>query len=243
MHPDLERLIRLQTLDLELQTLRHTIDTEAERRQAIEDDLETRKTGLAAIRDRLAANQQARRALEKDLAQVQTRLSRYKDQLMEVKTNREYHAIQTEIAAAEGEVRRFEDQILECMVAADDVQAELREAEQQVAAAETGARKASAALGEETTRARERLAVATRARADVASSLPKPLLDMFEFIASHRGAAVVEARDGHCSVCHVRLRPKVFQDVRRNDSIIRCDSCQRILFYAPPAQHPSPAAS
>ena len=41
-----------------------------------------------------------------------------------------------------------------------------------------------------------------------------------------------------CSVCHVRLRPQVFQLVRQNDTIIQCDSCQRILYYVPP---PPPA--
>ena len=45
-------------------------------------------------------------------------------------------------------------------------------------------------------------------------------------------------RDGLCSVCHVRLRPQVFQLVRHNDSIIQCDSCHRILYYIPP---PPPA--
>jgi predicted nucleic acid-binding Zn-ribbon protein len=41
-------------------------------------------------------------------------------------------------------------------------------------------------------------------------------------------------RDGLCSACHVRLRPQVFQEVRRNDQIIQCASCNRILYYVPP---------
>ena len=64
---------------------------------------------VAEAKARQAANQTDRRALEKDLAAVQTRLSRYKDQLMEVKTNREYHAMQHEIETAQGEVKRVED--------------------------------------------------------------------------------------------------------------------------------------
>ena len=53
--------------------------------------------------------------------------------------------------------------------------------------------------------------------------------------AVDQGVAVTTAtRDGLCSVCHVRLRPQVFQLVRQNDSIIQCDSCQRILYYIPP---------
>ena len=54
---------------------------------------------------------------------------------------------------------------------------------------------------------------------------------------ARKGVAICSAtRDGLCSVCHVRLRPMVFQLVRQNDSIIQCDSCQRILYF-----HPTPA--
>jgi predicted nucleic acid-binding Zn-ribbon protein len=49
------------------------------------------------------------------------------------------------------------------------------------------------------------------------------------------GVAVAEARDGICTICHVRLRPQVFNTVRRNDEVIQCDSCQRILYFVPPA--------
>jgi predicted nucleic acid-binding Zn-ribbon protein len=66
---------------------------------------------------------------------------------------------------------------------------------------------------------------------------------LFEQVArARKGLAVCSAtRDGLCSVCHVRLRPQVFQQVRHNDSVIQCDSCQRILYYVPPpppVEHP-----
>ena len=38
-----------------------------------------------------------------------------------------------------------------------------------------------------------------------------------------------------CEACHVRLRPHVTQQIRRNDSIVQCESCQRILYYVAPA--------
>ncbi len=45
--------------------------------------------------------------------------------------------------------------------------------------------------------------------------------------------AVAEARDGICTICHVRLRPQVFNPVRRNDEILQCDNCNRILYFVP----------
>src|SRR4029077_11268651 len=53
---------------------------------------------------------------------------------MAVKTNQEYHAIQHEIAHAQGEIKKYEDEILERMVEADDLTATIKAAEAALAA-------------------------------------------------------------------------------------------------------------
>ena len=59
-------------------------------------------------------------------------------------------------------------------------------------------------------------------------------MTLFERISHGRkGIAVAEARDGLCTVCHVRLRPQIFNEVRRNDTLVQCDSCTRILYFVP----------
>jgi predicted nucleic acid-binding Zn-ribbon protein len=68
---------------------------------------------------------------------------------------------------------------------------------------------------------------------------------LFERIAHGRkGIAIAEAKDGLCTVCHVRLRPQVFNDVRRNDSLTQCESCTRILYFvaAPAAGTAQPSS-
>ena len=77
----------------------------------------------------------------------------------------------------------------------------------------------------------------TAERAALAASISAPALALFEHVAKHRkGLAMSEARDGHCMQCHVRLRPQVYNDIRRNERLIQCESCSRILYYiAPPA--------
>src|SRR5512144_2253707 len=113
MLPDLERLIDLQQLDDFVEQARRTIAEHPDRVKALDDRLNEARDHVAAARQRTADNQAARRALEKDLAAVQGRLSKYKDQLMEVKTNREYQAMQKEIEVAQAEVGHIEDRILE----------------------------------------------------------------------------------------------------------------------------------
>ena len=95
---------------------------------------------VATARERFSQSQSARLRAENDLTAAQGRLSKFKDQLMEVKTNREYQAMQLEIETAREEVRRVEDRILERMFEADDMaasiatraQAELRDVQARV---------------------------------------------------------------------------------------------------------------
>ena len=54
---------------------------------------------------------------------------------------------------------------------------------------------------------------------------------------------MAEARDGLCTVCHVRLRPQVFNEARRNAGIVQCDSCTRILYFVPVASATPPPAA
>ena len=76
----------------------------------------------------------------------------------------------------------------------------------------------------------------TAERIAVAARISSPALSLFEQLAQHRkGIALSEARAGSCTQCHVRLRPQIFNEVRRMDALIQCDSCSRILFFLPVA--------
>ena len=58
--------------------------------------------------------------------------------------------------------------------------------------------------------------------------------DLAEKAVDH-GVAMAEAKDGICTICHVRLRPQVFNTVLKNEAVIQCDHCQRILYFVPSA--------
>ena len=232
MHADLERVIALQHLDTEANQARRKLAEGPEREKAYEARLAEAKQRVVDAKAQLAANQEARRAIEKEVAVHQGRLSKYRDQAMAVKTNQEYHAIQHEIAHAQGEVKKHEDAILERMVEADDLAATIKTAEAELAALQKSIdaeRKAMLAEHGELQRALEKLGAD---RATIVSAIDKQVLSTYELAAARRqGIAVAEAKDGICTICHVRLRPQVFNTVRRNDSITQCDSCQRILYF------------
>src|SRR5262249_5688080 len=234
MHADLERVIALQRLDTAASAARKTLAEAPEREKAFETRLAEAKQRAADARTRLPANQDARRAIEKEVAVHQGRLSKYRDQAMAVKTNQEYHAIQHEIAHAQGEVKKYEDQILERMVEADDLAATIKAAEAALAAEQKTIDADRKKMQAEDAALQASLDTLGAERASIVAALDTRVLAMYELAASRRqGIAVAEAKDGICTICHVRLRPQVFNDVRRNDGIVQCDSCQRILYFVP----------
>ena len=234
MNADLERLIALQKLDSTADAARRQMAAEPEHELALEARLEAKRQQVAAAREQVAANKNARAALDKDVALHQGRLSKFREQGMAVKTNQEYHAIQHEIAFAQTEIKKIEDTTLEKMMEADDLAAALKTADAQLAA-ETKAveaeRRTGSAAHIEMQATLERIA---GERVVVVAGLNRDVLATFERVSVKRnGVAVSEARAGVCTICHVRLRPQVFNNVLRNDSILQCDHCNRILYYVP----------
>lgn len=234
MHPDLEHLIHLQELDLAAERYRRRETDIPAEQSALDARLAARTAAVEAVKARIAESQAARREVERDLAAVQSRLSKFKNQLMEVKTNKEYQAMQHEIATAEQTVRGHEDRLLDRMEEAENLGAELKAAEAALKAAQTEVGVERTKLEAEAADDERELVAVTKSRGELAAKLPSTALALFEHVARHRrGQALSEARDGHCTQCHVRLRPQVFNEVRRNDTLIQCDSCSRILYYVP----------
>jgi predicted nucleic acid-binding Zn-ribbon protein len=240
LNPDLQRIVALQTLVSAAHDAERRLADEPEREKALEARLEAARGRVDAAKQRLADNQSARRSIEKDVAVHQGRLSKFREQAMAVKTNQEYQAVQKEIAFAQSEIKSIEDKILELMVEADDLTATLKAAEVELAAEQKAVDADRRAMAAELSALKASLDKIAADRAEAVRGLDPRALAVFELVLRRRsGIGVAQARDGICTVCHVRLRPQVFNTVLRNDQIIQCDSCQRILYHVPAA---APAA-
>jgi predicted nucleic acid-binding Zn-ribbon protein len=233
MSPELDRLIRLQDIETRAAEAQKRIADAPGEIATLDAKLSASREGVAAAKQVIADNQARRRTLDNDLASAQQRLSKYKEQLMAVKTNHEYHAMQHQIAAMESEVSRVEEQILLNMMNADELAAALKAAEATLKKDEASIATERAAIEAEIAEKRTVLAQSNRDRSDVVPEMSRGALELFERVSKARqGIAVAQAVNGQCTMCHVRLRPQVYNSIIRNEEIIQCDHCQRILYFA-----------
>jgi uncharacterized protein len=243
MHPDLEHLIRLQQLETDAgERKRRLAELPAKVTEADAAVVAARAARDAAAA-RAAENHATRRAADRELGIVQSRLTKFKDQLMEVKTNKEYTAMQHEIATAETGVQTYEDQILTLMMEADELAAAVKAADAALAGEESKAKTVRTDVEAERGRLEAEVAALAAARTTVEAKLTPEHLRLFvENVAKRKGIAVSPIRDGHCQACQVRLRPQFIMDARKGEHIVQCESCKRIL-YVPPAAPAAPPAA
>lgn len=243
MLPDLQRLIELQDIESRAAVANKAIADAPGRIAALDALLQSATAALAAAKQALADNQSHRRSIDKDLISAQQRQEKYKEQLMAVKTNDEYRAMQHQIEAVGIEVGQHEERVLVSMLEVDEINASIKKAEAALKAAQTKVAQERAAIESEVKAQQAALAECNATRDKLIAALDnKGVVDTFQRIAKVRGTAVARAEGERCTVCQVRLRPAVFAEVRKNDSIVQCDSCNRILYFTPPTK-PAEAAS
>jgi uncharacterized protein len=236
MSHDLDHLIELQQLETAAEGARRLVAATPQRIAGLDAQLAAADAALAAAREQKVQSETERRTLEKDLAAIRARRSKFLDQTIEVKTNREYHALQHEIQMADDEIKRLEDRILENMLALDDTNAVIAEAEAARTEAEGAVTAQKQTLEIERKHAEGSLAEIARQREAVAARISPQAYAIFDTVSRGRKSpAVAAVVNGLCSVCHVRIRPQIDQDVRRREQIVQCESCTRILYH--PALH------
>lgn len=236
MLPDLKLVIRLQDLDNRVAELTREISALPRHIAEIERKLEVHQRKLEADRAALSANQKDRRRLEGDIQLQEQKISKLKGQMLEAKTNEQYRAFQHEIEFCEKEIRKAEDGIL-------DLMSESEPLEKNVKAAEAALKEEKQQVSSESQAARERTAVDKKAleelqaeRKQVVAGLNPSVYRSYEKLRKLRhGVAVAEAGDGRCSACNIAIRLQFFQGVKKNEQVMHCESCGRILYYNPPA--------
>lgn len=234
MLQDLALALRLQALDRKIASLETEIATLPKHIAEIEKRLESHTRRLEADRAALAANQRDRKKLEGDIQVHEQKISKLKDQILQAKTNEQYRAFQNEISYAETEIRKSEDKILDFMEQSEPL-------ERAVKAAEAELRREQQHVEGEKTRARERTAVDQKELAEtrqerktIAEQMEPRFYTEYERIRKKtKNTPIADATDGRCDACQIALRPQFFQDLRRGDTIMFCESCGRILTYNP----------
>ena len=197
----------------------------ARRMKAFEDK-------LAGAREELAAMRTRHRELEAEVADLSVKKAANEKRQMAVKSNNEYTALQKEAEYLAGRINESEDEILALLDRIEKREVEIGELELVVTEEAAVYARAAAATEKAEGRSRARLAVLAERRLGLVAAIPAPRMRQYEDIAKRRkGIAVTAAADGLCLACRLGFPPQVYNDLQRNEKILTCPNCGRIIFW------------
>jgi uncharacterized protein len=232
MDEQLSLLIQLQEIDGKIRTL-------TERKKRLPEalaDLESKHTAVKAdlekAKENLQTAQKNKRDRDKDLEAGIQKVEKLKMRTSEIKNNKEYQALLKEIETVEQENKAIEDDILMLMEKIDTASAAIIAAEKQEkdeeAAVQAEQKQLEAAFG----KVGDELKAIEQARQEHVSRINPAVFAQYQrLLISKGGVAIAEARGEACSGCYMSIPPQAFVNVKKNESIITCPQCGRILYY------------
>jgi predicted nucleic acid-binding Zn-ribbon protein len=232
MHPDLEKLIQLQEVELQIKTYTDRIELLPKHLAELEQKLNTTTQSLSSGQERLSKLTLEKRKLESVIQDIEQKNSRYREQLLDVKTNEQYKALLHEIEFNREQIRKTEDDVLTKMEEEERLRKEIQQLEQQLRSEKETVDAQKKVAEAEVGRDRQLLEELRAQRQSLIQNVTPRLFETYTRIASFRkGVAIARARGDSCEACHVRIRPHVLSQIMSGETILTCDSCNRILYW------------
>lgn len=233
------------TEDLRLHWALHVVDEQAvvceaalakhpEQRKAVDAKVAAAKAALAALDKRLADSALRRRALDGDIAAFDVQVKRFEKQLESVTDQKQFEAVNHEIAAVRAKRDVLETEVLERLEAEEKDTAARPEKATALERATAEALAVTTKLDAEAAALKTELASLDARRAETVAKLDPPSRSRYERLRAGRaGRAIAAVEQGACGACHSALSPAGLQAARRREGLVTCDGCGRFMMLAP----------
>jgi predicted nucleic acid-binding Zn-ribbon protein len=230
----IELLVQLQRVDQVLRANTQAVESGEDRvaeldeahrvKAAATDEARVTATALAARQRELEERLSAAESKMKDRRMRITRIRNDKELGL---AKREVDLLKEEIIAIEAELQQVYEQVEAGTTGLAALEAELKALEELRETEAVALKDTIARLGADIERDRAR-------RKSLIDTVDEGLRGRYEMILSRRGGlAVVAVRDGTCQGCRMRVPPQLYNQIQRNDQVILCPSCQRMLHWQP----------
>jgi len=232
LNSELSHLISLQDVDVEIKRLTEEIESLPARRDELERQFaESVKEHLGAKQE-LEDSQAARRRLESELEQEQQKSQKFKNDLMKATNEREYTTAVREIDVARKAISALETEVLKLMERIEKLESQVAERAPEMESRRIEIDRQLKEWNESADESKRKLDALKIERDTRMKALGPETRATYQRLSRMRsGLALAEARDYKCMACRMTIRPQVFSDIRRGESIITCESCGRILYF------------
>ena len=231
-HSEIQRLAALQEMDRRLKEKRLQLGGLTDEIDSLIEQANKQRAELETMRAERTALEAQRTDLETRLETEETRIKDSRMRLNRVRNDREVMALRREIDVAKESNKVIEEQLLVVMEQLEGLLARSATIEQSLAELQQRSDDEISGRRDQITALTVEIDAIGSERAVAAGALAGPLRSKYELIFARRGGtAVVEARNGICQGCRMRVPPQLYNELQKHHEIRMCPNCHRIIFW------------
>ncbi len=232
MKEQLELLWELQKIDLTLKRIKEERDRFPKEMKKLDEKQNIEKEKVQKEKEKMESLEKERRQKEKNLNTEQEKIKRAEGRMFEVKTNKEYQALLTEIEAIKEATSREEEEILQILEETDELKKDLLKREKEVTTTLEKMEKEKKKIQEKMDQGDGLWKEQKERREILSKQLESGLFKLYNTLKEKRqGVGVVNVKDETCQGCFVNIPPQMFIEVQKYNTLIRCPNCNRILYW------------
>lgn len=231
-NPVLGTLIALQAIDDQAKQIRQSLTAMTAKLEEGRGTLKKLESKLATLKQELADMKAHHRDLEGQVADLSVKRANNEKRQLNVKSSTEYAALTKEAEFFASRIDELEDEILALLDRIEQREKEVAAWSQLVAKEGASFAQLEAATAQDQAAGQETLGgLGVRRGAETGSLPPNQLKHYEELIQTKGGRAVTAAAGGMCLACRLGFPPQFFNDLQRNEKILTCPNCGRIIYW------------
>ncbi len=232
MREQIERLAVLQDIELRVQEMEREKNEIPQSIASLEEELRKDEDKLRAEKAEMEKLGKERRQKEQELEEETDKVKKVESRVFEIKTNKEYQAVLKEIESAKKLNRQREEEILEVLEKLEQGQKRIAGAEKELEGKRKEMERKVSALKQKEASYEQEMAGEVRQKEEKEKEIPAGLLSKYRMLAEKRqGIAVARVAHGACQACHMNIRPQLYIELQKQETLILCPNCSRILFW------------
>lgn len=230
MEECIESLRKLEDVDLRIREIRKGLEKYPSEISDLREDLKRKKESVLLTENRLTELKVERRSLESSLQCNNDSIKKSEARLFEIKTHKEYEALQKEITQTKKDNLEIEDRTIAVMEEIEETERLLAEEKSacSVLEEECGTKIAENEKKiEELETSRE---PAEKEKDELVSKIAPEILPVYERVLSRNGRALALAENEKCTSCNINIPPQLYNEILKRAKLVQCPSCKKILY-------------
>ena len=228
----IKMLVELQELDSVIFSKKRILETVPKRMEELDAALQEKTGKLSALEEEQKKLQLEQKEKESDLAAKETGIKKYQAQLFQVKTNKEYTALEKEIAGIKADNSILEEKIIELLDGVEEIRKKISTEKEVLEAEKAKVSEEKKKIEAERKAAEEEFNGLFARREGFTVNIDKNILSRYERILHNKvGLAMVPVVGGSCGGCNMNLPAQVVNETRLRKDFTFCGNCARILYW------------